>query len=414
MTRDEDTRPERRDETGAPPVDGSDGRGADDGGVVEVPDAVRREVDELLSDDATTGVVVLPSSDPTPVTGVPGPVPGGADTESLLGSISESNSESNSEVILIDGVGADSLAADVAPTGAPGPAATGSRSHDASAVGADVIVIEERGGDIEIVDAGSLDRVVIIDDDKPHPRFEERRQRNERRERLKKLRWVRLGAGVSAAVVVVLAVLASPLFAVRSVSIEGAVYASSETLDQVADFLRGESVFSLDRERAEAIVGKDPWVAEVRVTANFPSSALVEIRERQPVVWYVGADNKARVVDLDGFVVAVLDGWPTQYLSVTGVGPNLAAGDRADDEYRAVAQLVSALPEELSSKVRESSLSAGGEINLVLRSGTVVRFGRPVDLQNKLVSVVVLLRRLDPANLASIDVSTGEASYQTR
>lgn len=44
---------------------------------------------------------------------------------------------------------------------------------------------------------------------------------------------------------------------------------------------------------------------------------------------------------------------------------------------------------------------------MTLASGTLVRFGPPTNLQNKLVAVVVLLRRQDPAGLAVIDVSTG-------
>jgi hypothetical protein len=51
---------------------------------------------------------------------------------------------------------------------------------------------------------------------------------------------------------------------------------------------------------------------------------------------------------------------------------------------------------------------------MVLKSGTVVRFGQPADLQNKLVLVVVLLRRQDPATLAVVDVSTGTATVKIR
>jgi cell division protein FtsQ len=375
--------------------DGAMGDGPGDG-VVEVPETVRREVDQLLSDDATTKSIDLPAADPTPRSGIE---PATVDPGAGLTWVEDSPA---ADVVIVD-------------RDDPGvPDRTVGTERATGAIAVEVAVIGNDDDGVVVIGADEMDRVVIVDDDNPDPRFEERRRRNERRERLKKLRWVRLGAGVSAAVVAVLAVLASPLFAVRSVSIEGAVYTSSATLDEVSAFLKGESVFSMDRERAESIVGRDPWVAEVRVSTNFPSSALVEIRERQPVVWYVGSDNKARVVDLEGHVVAVLDGWPTQYLPVGGVGPDLEAGARADDVYRAVAQLVSALPDELSGKVRESGVTAGGEVFLVLRSGTVVRFGRPVDLQNKLVSVVVLLRRLDPADLVSIDVSTGEASYLAR
>ena len=64
--------------------------------------------------------------------------------------------------------------------------------------------------------------------------------------------------------------------------------------------------------------------------------------------------------------------------------------------------------------VKSLDLSAGGELSMILKGGTIVRFGPPTDLQRKLVAVVVLLRRQDPATLAVVDVSTGEPTVQTR
>jgi hypothetical protein len=51
---------------------------------------------------------------------------------------------------------------------------------------------------------------------------------------------------------------------------------------------------------------------------------------------------------------------------------------------------------------------------MILKGGTIVRFGPPSDLKDKLVSVVVLFRRQDPATLAVVDVSTGEPTIQQR
>ena len=120
------------------------------------------------------------------------------------------------------------------------------------------------------------------------------------------------------------------------------------------------------------------------------------------------------MVDARGHVVAVLSGWPTKYLRVAGVGPSLVAGAVADDVYRAAAQLVLALPDEIRPLVKSLEVSAGGELAMSLAGGTLVRFGPPNDLQNKLVAVVVLLRHQNPSNLAIIDVSTGEPTVQVR
>jgi cell division protein FtsQ len=268
-------------------------------------------------------------------------------------------------------------------------------------------------GTLVVID-DDLDRVVIVDDDRPDSTFEERQRRSRRRERLQKVKWLKLAGAIAASVVVVIALLASPIFAIRSVTVEGNVYTSREVLAAVTKTLKGASVFTVDTQRARELLLEDSWVSDVRITTRFPGKALVEIAERVPIVWYVGDDQKARIVDARGRIIAVLDGWPTKYLRVVGVGPSLEAGATADDVYRAAAQLVLALPDELRPLVKSLEVSPGGELAMTLKGGTLVRFGPPNDLQNKLVAVVVLLRRQNPSTLAVIDVSTGDPTVQIR
>lgn len=277
----------------------------------------------------------------------------------------------------------------------------------------DIVGGKDDAGTVVIVD-DEVDRVVIVDDDRPDPTFEERQKRRARRERLKRVKWVKVTAFTVVTGIAVLAVMASPLFAIRSVSFEGAVYTADASVESARKALEGRSVFTVDTSQAREALLADPWVADVRVTTRFPGRALVEISERTPVVWYIGDDQKARVVDARGHVIAVLAGWPTKYLQVRGIGPSLKAGAIADDSYRAAAQLVIALPEEIRPKVKFMELTGGGELSMVLSGGTLVRFGPPTGLQDKLVSVVVLLRRQNPSTLAVIDVSTGEPTVQTR
>jgi cell division protein FtsQ len=365
--------------------------------VSEVSNEVLDELSQLFGSDSTPSVSQAPES----------PDDDNVDTTTMLtssGDVTAAGVEDESVSAVIEIVD-ESL--DVSsPT--PGPA--------------DPLIIEMRGdvftGDDDaeafVVISDSLDHVVIVDDDRPDPTFEDRRRKQERRERLQRVKWLKLGGVMVGAIVVVMAILASPLFAIRSVTLEGNVYTSKEVVEQVRDLLKGASVFTVDTGKARTILLDDPWVSDVRITTHFPSKALVEIAERVPVVWYVGTDQKVRVVDARGRVIVVLDGWPTKYLQVEGTGPSLEAGAVADDAYRAAAQLVLALPDEIRPKVASLALSPGGELSMTLKSGTVVRFGQPADLQNKLVLVVVLLRRQDPATLAVVDVSTGTATVKIR
>ena len=289
---------------------------------------------------------------------------------------------------------------------------------DADAV---VLPFRQPAGD-PIVPPGFGDPLIMIDEEPDvvdtstdvDPRFEERRRAWARRDRLKRGRWLKIAVILAVLFVFMLVVMASPLFAVRSLSFEGNVYTARPNIEKVRKILKGTSIFTADTSHARSVLLADPWVADVRITTHFPSRVVVEISERVPVVWYVATDNKARMVDARGHVIDVLEGFPTKYLQVKGTGPAVKAGDVADDAYRAAAQLVLALPDEIRPKVAALDLSPAGELSMVLKGDTLIRFGTPADLQNKLVAVIVLLRRQDPKTIAVIDVSAGDPTVLSR
>ena len=205
----------------------------------------------------------------------------------------------------------------------------------------------------------------------------------------------------------VLVVLASPLVAVRKVQIEGVTYADARLVDSVVQSLKGKSVLTVDTATAEARLEGDPWVADARISTYLPNRAVIEVAERIPVAWFLGVDNRARVIDLEGRVLAIVDGRPTEYLWIDGTGPNSSPGAVASDAYRAAGQLAISIPEEMKPLVEKLGVSGPNNVTMTLVTGTVIDFGEPVDMRNKLVNVVVLLRRQDPNDIAMIDVSSG-------
>jgi UDP-N-acetylmuramate dehydrogenase len=203
----------------------------------------------------------------------------------------------------------------------------------------------------------------------------------------------------------VLIVLASPIVGVRKIEIEGARYVSADLLIAVEKSLNGKSILTVDTRAAERRLEGDPWVESVRIKSFFPSRLVIELVERKPVAFYIGVDNRSRVVDSQGRVLAVETGQPTQYLQITGVGPNLAPGASAGTVYRAAAQLAAGLPDELSDRVLNVGVGGPNQLVMTLRTGTLINFGPPVDLQNKLISLLVLLRRQDAKQILSIDLT---------
>lgn len=376
-------------------------------GIGDVSDEVQAELERLFSGEPTPPAghrQIAPAVEPPTVETEQSDVMTDAVSETAsdpaVSSVSSSSPDDDRQVITIGDPSGDSLV--------PLPVDPLLAANDG------VVQIIDDHAHPEVRDAADVSRVLIIDDDAPVNRSAERERRRRRRRRLRQVRWFRVTISLVVGAVLVAAVLASPIFAIRTVTFEGVVYTADETVARVTEMIDGASVFTVDTDAARQMLLDDPWVAEVRISTSWRGRATVEVAERTPVVWYVGEDQKARVVDARGHVVAVLDGWPVDYLQVKGVGPSLEAGAVADAAYRAAAQLVLALPDEIGELVTALELSPGGELSMSLEGGTIVRFGPPEGLQDKLVAVVVLLRRQDPATLAVVDVSTGEPAVQTR
>ena len=221
----------------------------------------------------------------------------------------------------------------------------------------------------------------------------------------KRSKYLVTGSAFFAVFVLVLIVLASPIIAVRQVDIEGSKYMNKDLLVSVEQSLLGKALLTVDTREASRRLEEDPWVETVRIRQFFPSRLLIEIAERVPVAWFIGVDNRARIVDAQGRVLAVEDGQPTEYLQITGVGPNLSPGNSAGAIYKAAAQLATGLPDELAKIVLNVGTGGPNQLVMTLRSGTLVNFGEPVDVLNKLISLVVLLRRQDSKQIISIDLS---------
>ena len=216
-----------------------------------------------------------------------------------------------------------------------------------------------------------------------------------------------VGGSLIAGVVLVLIVLASPIVAVRNIDIEGAKYANATLIETVSKSLRGKSVLTVDTNAAQKLLETDPWIESVRIKTYLPGRAVIEINERVPVAWFLGVDNQGRVIDQDGRVLAVVNGRPTEYMLIDGIGPNLIAGAMASESYKAAAQLAMSLPDEIRPVVKNMGVNGPNQVTMTLLTGAVVKFGEPVDLRNKLVNVVVILRRQDINQIAGIDVSSG-------
>jgi cell division protein FtsQ len=275
------------------------------------------------------------------------------------------------------------------------------------------------------VDSSGKKRVVISDDsevvdrkssrnpsDNGASRFRLRRIAVRREEGRRRLRWFTvLGLGV-AGIILVLLLLTSPLLSVRKVEVEGVVYANPELVASIVDSIDGEPILTVDLDAAEEKLLMIPWVRQARVSMHLPSRVTIEVVERAPIAFFRSVDGFNRVIDRDGRVLDVIEGDPVDFTPIIGTGPNLSAGQNAEQPFLGAAELINALPSELRSRLLTVTVSPEGEVSLALTNDVEVLFGRPDDFQAKLVGVVNEIKRQGSRRYAIIDVSSGQPSVR--
>jgi cell division septal protein FtsQ len=252
------------------------------------------------------------------------------------------------------------------------------------------------------------------------PRIRQRRIGVKRSANRRRLWWIALVALLLVVVIGVLAVLGSSLFAVERVTVTGNVYTDQAALDAVIDDLIGTPVLLVDTADVEAQVEAIAWVRDARVRTSFPDSASIEIRERTPVAAMVGADGRARVLDVDGRVLALVDGQPVALVWISGPGTlDIAPGQFASIGYSAAASLVTKLTPDIRSRVESMLVTPdGADLVLILASdrGPVeVRFGSALGENSQIEKLVRLQRTLEDVGakpVTVIDISTAEVTVR--
>ncbi len=246
------------------------------------------------------------------------------------------------------------------------------------------------------------------------PRMRERRVAVKRAESRKRLKWVLLIGTIVVIGVGGLAVLGSPLFAIRAdqVSVTGEVYTDAERLQSVIDDLVGTPVLVADTQAAERELEAIPWVDEAVVRTNFPHAVTIELREREAMTTYAGPDSKFRVLDREGRVLDVLDKYPFAYLLLGGPDPvDLDPGEFAPTGYAAASELAKNLTGSVRGRIKIVEVTAdGSRLVMQLDDGTEVRFGEARDLFAKLVRLETVLSSPEPREPGVIDVSTNEVT----
>ena len=110
--------------------------------------------------------------------------------------------------------------------------------------------------------------------------------------------------GVALALVAVIGLLLSPVFATKNVAVEGAEHYTKEQLCDMIGLSGGDNIFLFGKGKAAQRLEQDPYIADAKLSCRWPDTLVIDVTERKVrgYVPYMGSylyiDEAGRVLDV--------------------------------------------------------------------------------------------------------------------
>lgn len=193
-----------------------------------------------------------------------------------------------------------------------------------------------------------------------------------RRARLRRWRRVRpaalLGVGLLTALALAWLLWASPVLAVRSVTVSGATPAQAAAVRQAVHSAVGEPMLRVSTTALRDAVESLPGVAAATVSRHWPSTLVVALDPRRAVALIVDGSSYV-LVSADGTAFATTAHRPAGLPVLSGIGT------AQTDRLAAAATVAAALPPALAKQVLTISASTPDSVRLSLTGGRSVVWG---------------------------------------
>jgi len=253
----------------------------------------------------------------------------------------------------------------------------------------------------------------------------ERRERHNRAPVGRVVARVLIVVGVlAAAALIAYAVLRnSPTFAITSIETEATEHVSVSDIQNLVNVESGTTLLNVDTSAITASLEKNPWIASVSYTRDFPGTLKITVTERKvyalvtmsssSMAWYLGEGNvwmepvkiattanqsveDAALAQATSEGELLITGVPATVQPVVGAGANDAVLD-------AVATYRSSFSSDFASQIVSFSAASVESISCVLSSGVEVSLGSPTNISSKETVVTGLLDKY-PGELTYINV----------
>jgi cell division protein FtsQ len=133
--------------------------------------------------------------------------------------------------------------------------------------------------------------------------------------------------------------LSTPRFAIKKLELTGNRRLSESEVSKLAGLEHGQNIFAFDTANAERRLLENPWLKEVKITRELPTSLKVELTEHEPAAVAVIGEDLYLVTRAGEPFKPVADGDPFDLPVVTGISADNLARNREREIERIAAML---------------------------------------------------------------------------
>ena len=141
----------------------------------------------------------------------------------------------------------------------------------------------------------------IINEEQLNQRREERKRRFKR-----KLRIVKYITLVALIIVVILLILFSPLFNIKEILVEDNEIVSTEQIKSLAKINIDTNTFKINANKVNKQVKENPYIDEIEIIRNLPSTIIIKVKERKPAFLIEYANGYA-CIDKSGYILNIAE-----------------------------------------------------------------------------------------------------------
>ena len=251
------------------------------------------------------------------------------------------------------------------------------------------------------------------------PRIRQRRVEVARRRGRRRLRWIAAALAAVILAAVGLAVLHTPWFSARVVTVKGShLHTSTAAILGAAGLGGHPPLVSVDPGATAARVEALPFVASAAIQRRWPDHVVITVKERTPVVQMAGPPSHWSTLDGEGRTLEVRPA-PTPSLAVLivhapwGPVPPGAVGGTLPAAAEPGLTVARTLPGAFVAQVVSVTVAPDGTVSLALDSGITVRIGTATDLGAKYEDVAAIIAHASLRGATAIDVTVPQSPTVT-